>query len=245
MDKTQRIEELAADADLLARLVNAGETRHREFKRVSGKMVGKALETVCAFANSDGGLLVLGMADLKESRGSARVYGWQENPEAVDEFVRKLRTQFVPPIDSVQLLRLPCVLRDGTDGALLLVRVSKSERVHSIVDDGTWTRLDAGNREMNAPEIAELMYRRGERSAESEGVDIDWALLEAPSWNEYAAARGFSRARPIQEQMAQIGLAKREADRWLPTRAAVLLFAEEPGGLLAAYGSRAEVRVMM
>lgn len=34
-------------ATLIQQLIGLGETRQLEFKRVSGKMVGKALETVC------------------------------------------------------------------------------------------------------------------------------------------------------------------------------------------------------
>lgn len=59
-------------ARLLAQWLPADESRTLEFKRVSGKMVGKALETVCAFANANGGLLVLGLADLKEHKGPAK-----------------------------------------------------------------------------------------------------------------------------------------------------------------------------
>jgi len=97
---------------------------------------------------------------------------------------------------------------------------------------------------MTAAEIAELSYRRGVRSAESEPVPVDWSLLATPVWAEFAAARGFSRRRPLPEQMAQLGLAEKVAGEWTPRRAAVLLFAEEPGGLLAAQGTRAEVRVI-
>jgi predicted HTH transcriptional regulator len=63
---------------LLRQLLPRSETRRLEFKRVSGKMVGKALETVCAFANTQGGTLVLGMADLKEFQGTARLFGVEE-----------------------------------------------------------------------------------------------------------------------------------------------------------------------
>jgi ATP-dependent DNA helicase RecG len=55
---------------LLRQLQSLGETRRLEFKRVSGKMVSKALETICALANADGGLLVLGLADLKDFEGT-------------------------------------------------------------------------------------------------------------------------------------------------------------------------------
>jgi ATP-dependent DNA helicase RecG len=39
------------------------ESDRFETKRVSGKMVGKALETICALANAQGGVLVLGVED--------------------------------------------------------------------------------------------------------------------------------------------------------------------------------------
>jgi len=39
-------------AAMLLQVLATPESRHLETKRVSGKMVGKALETNCAFANS-------------------------------------------------------------------------------------------------------------------------------------------------------------------------------------------------
>lgn len=226
-------------------LLTNHESQTLEFKRVSGKMVGKALETICAFANTEGGVLALGVADEKQVAGVARFFGIQENPEALDDLVRKVRTQFHPPIEGIRFVRLPCDLRDGSAGHLVLVQVRRSEKVHSIVDDGTWIRLAAGNREMTVTESTELSYRRGVRSAESEPVAVDWALLDTPVWAEFASARGFNRARPLPEQMAQVGLAEKIAGEWQPRLAAVLLFAEEPGGLLAAQGARAEVRLMV
>ena len=236
---------LAQAAPRIEKLLAVHESRTLDFKRVSGKMVSKALETICAFANTEGGILVLGVADEKHESGAARVYGSQENPEALDELTRKVRTQFHPPVETISFLRLPCTLRDGGAGHVVLVRVPKSDKVHSIVDDGTWMRLDTGNREMTAAEIAELSYRRGVRSAESEPVPVDWSLLDTLVWAEFSATRGFNRARSIVEQMAQVGLAEKVAGEWTPRRAAVLLFADEPGGLLAAHGTRAEVRLVV
>ncbi|MEZ5636294.1 MAG: ATP-binding protein [Burkholderiaceae bacterium] len=98
---------------LIKQLLPRGESRQLEFKRVSGKMVGKALETVCAFANTAGGMLVLGLADLKEFQGPARLFGVEENAEAVDELQRKLQTEFLPGIDGLKLRRISCVLNNG------------------------------------------------------------------------------------------------------------------------------------
>lgn len=60
---------------LLEQVLSRSESRHLEFKRVSGKMVNKALETICAFANTEGGVLVLGLADPKEHQGRERLFG--------------------------------------------------------------------------------------------------------------------------------------------------------------------------
>lgn len=234
----------AQAAPRIVSLLVARESRTLDFKRVSGKMVGKALETICAFANTEGGILALGVADEKQENGTARLYGIEENPEALDELTRKVRTQFHPPIETISFMRLPCALRDGKDGHVVLVRTTKSDKVHSIVDDGTWTRLDAGNREMTATEITELSYRRGVRSAESEPVAVPLGLLETETWRSFVAARGL-RSGSFAEQLQRIGLALRVGNEVQPTRAAVLLFADEPGNLLASHGSRADIRLMV
>ena len=231
-------------ANLITKMLALPESRTLEFKRVSGKMVGKALETVCAFANTDGGALALGVEDPKKSSDTARFYGVQENPEAVDELQRKVRTEFHPPMETIRFVRVPCTLRDGAAGHLLLAQVLKSDKVHSIVNDGTWTRLEAGNRQMTAAEITELSYRRGVRSAESEPLPIELELLATDAWARFVAARGL-RSGAQAEQLFRIGLAEKVGGKILPRRAAVLLFAEEPGSLLAAHGTRADIRLMV
>jgi len=224
-------EPVTAAAALTKMLVGLGETRQREFKRVSGKMVGKALETVCALANTDGGVLVLGVADLKEFKGQGRLFGIEENAEAVDELLRKLGTEFQPSIETIQLRRLACTLHNGpakdTEGHLLLVQVGRSRAVHSIVNGGTYTRLDAGNRQMTAAEVTELSYRRGVRSAASEPVPVSLDRLKTDAWQRYVQARGL-KSGDMADQLLRIGLADEVGGAVQPKRAAVLLFADEP-----------------
>ena len=235
-------------APLVARLVALGETRQLEFKRVSGKMVYKALETLCAFANADGGTLVLGVADLKEHQGTARLFGVEENAEAVDELQRKLVTEFQPAIDGIGLRRLPCALHNGPAkgqaGHLLLVTVGRSAGVHSIVNSGTYTRLNKGNRQLGAGEVTELSYRRGVRSATGEPVAVPLERLQTAAWQRFALSRGPLTG-SFAEQLLRIGLADEVNGAVLPRRAAVLLFADEPGSLLAAHDTRADVRLMI
>jgi len=235
------IDGLKAEA-LIATLLAQPETTRFESKRVSGKMVGKALETICAFANTAGGTLALGLDDLAKATGQDRLYGLTENPEAVDELRRKTLTHLLPAVEGLRWVRVACRLRDGNEGYVLLLIVPQSPKVHSILDDGTWTRLDASNREMSAAEITELSYRRGVISAESEPVPVPFELLATDTWHRFAANRGFQSG-DLADRLFRIGLAKRVAGELQPVRAAVLLFADEPGGLLAAQQTRADVRV--
>ncbi|MCW5629799.1 MAG: putative DNA binding domain-containing protein [Rhodoferax sp.] len=233
---------------LIKQLLPRGESRQLEFKRVSGKMVGKALETVCAFANTAGGMLVLGLADLKEFQGPARLFGVEENAEAVDELQRKLQTEFLPGIDGLKLQRISCVLNNGPSkgqaGNVLMLRVPRSPHVHSIVNGGTYLRLDAGNRMMSASEVTALSYQRGDRSASSEPIDVPLARLQTEAWLRFAANRGPLTG-AFADQLLRIGLADDVGSSVQPRLAAVLLFADEPGSLLAAFGSRADIRIMV
>ena len=68
--------------ELVAHLLALPESVVFETKRVSGKMVHKALETIVAFANTEGGNLVLGIEDVQKAQGADRLYGIVENPEA-------------------------------------------------------------------------------------------------------------------------------------------------------------------
>ena len=239
-------------ANRIAALLQSPETKTLDFKRLGGGKVAKMLETLCAFANTDGGLLVVGIGDPKEVKPGDppqhRLWGLQENPEAFDELQRKCRTHFNPPITTLSVYRLPCSLRDGSACHVALVRVGKSEQVHSVVDGGTWARGDASNRQLGATEITDLSYRRGVRSAESEPVAVPLALLDTDAWRSFLSHRGL-RSGSMAEQLQRIGLAElvkgQAGDEVLPRRAAVLLFADEPGSLLAAFGSRADIRLMV
>jgi len=218
------------------------ETQTLETKRVSNKMVNKALETICAFANTQGGWLLLGVEDADKAQGRDRLVGIGENPTAVDELLRKLRTHHLPVIERVSGFRLHTEMRDGTTGEVVLLHIPPSDKVHSILDDGTWMRGQSSNREMNATEIIDLSYRRGVRSAEAEPVDVDFDLLDTDTWRLYLRGRSLAPT-GLPDQLYRIGLAKKENNELRPVRAAVLLFADQPGALLAATGTRADVRI--
>lgn len=213
-----------------------------ETKRVSGKMVQKALETICAFSNAVGGALILGVEDPAKAEGEDRLYGLSENLEAVAELRRKVKSHFQPPIEEPTFTLLPTRNRRGASDEIAVVRVAPGTKVHSIMDDGTWLRVDNTNRQMAAAEVTSLSYKRGVVSAEAELVDIDLSLVDTDSFKAYCEQRGLKRG-SLEHRLETIGLAKRDEGRCLPTKAAVLLFADSPSDLLALSGSRAGVRV--
>jgi ATP-dependent DNA helicase RecG len=73
-------------------------------------------------------------------------------------------------------------------------------------------------------------------------------LLDTDVWRAFLGHRGL-RAGSMAEQLQRIGLAELvkgpSGDEVQPRRAAVLLFAVEPGSLLAGFDARADIRVMV
>jgi ATP-dependent DNA helicase RecG len=120
--------------------------------------------------------------------------------------------------------------------------VVKSDQVHSIVGNGTWTRMDASNRELSAVEIADLAYQRGVKSAETLPMPVALELLDSDAWHSYRATRGLTHV-DLAQRLPRLGLAVNVDASLQPLLAAVLLFADEPGALLAGQGMRADIRV--
>lgn len=215
----------------------------RETKQFECKRIGKIdtlLESVVAFANSDGGWMALGLEDPEKAKGRDRVYGIQSHPMNWDELRRKIKSRIT---ESEHLVittnEVGCTLRDGSHGSIIILKIQRSSRIHSIVDDGTFVRLTKGNRQISASEITELCHARGIVSAETQLEDVHFELLDTDYWRAYARHRKLTRN--IDEAMFHIGLARRDDNQRLrPTRAAVLLFAEDPSGVMA---SKAAIRL--
>ena len=235
----------AQAAERIGALLAASENRMLDFKRISGKQ-SRMYEAVCAFANTEGGLLVIGIGDAKAmTPGDSpqnRLFGIEENPEGFDDFRRELLNRFTPPITKLHWMRLPCTLHNGLPGHVVMLVVGKSEQVHSIVGNGTWTRMDASNRQMSAAEIADLAYQRGVKSAETLPLPVALDLLNTDAWRSYCVTRGLADM-DLAVRLPRLGLAVPVEGALQPLLAALLLFADEPGALLAGQGMRADIRV--
>jgi len=220
--------------DMSAAIISMREATNLDFKRVGS--VVSIVKTACAMANTGGGTIVLGVEDASKATGLDRLYGIGEKPECVGEIRKALVSRITPPLLAptcdVGVYELPCRVRDGTLGRLAFLHMPKSDEVHSVVDGGTYARFGPQNRQLSASEITELSLRRGVQSAVDIPVDVPIELLETDAWREYSRQRRLTRQFP--DCLKHLGLAVKESasGKWLPTAAAVLLFAEHPGGLL-------------
>lgn len=235
----------AQAASRIATLLATQESRSLDFKRISDKHK-KLIETVCAFANTEGGVVAIGVGDAKDlkpgAKPEARLFGIEENPEAFDDFRRQVINRYTPAMERLHWMRLPCTLNNGQPGHIVLLRVDKSEQVHTVVGNGTWMRMDASNREMSAAEIADLAYQRGVKSAETLPMPVALDLLHTDAWRSYCLTRGLADM-DLEVRLPRLGLAVSGEGGLQPLLAAVLLFADEPGALLAGQGMRADIRV--
>jgi len=220
-------------AEIIDMLLGMSEDEYLDFKRVGN--VKSILKTACALANSEGGAIILGVSDAGQETGTDRFYGLDENPEAIGEIQRGFQEGITPPLGSPdsqlpEILEIPCRLRDGTTGKVAAYWIPKSDTVHSY-NNATYIRAGSQSRQIGAQEIHRLCLKRGVQSYVNEPVDVPVELLVTQWWEKYASQRQLTRE--AAEAMKHVGLmVKTESGQWQPTVAAVLLFAEEPNGLL-------------
>lgn len=217
------------------------ETRVIEFKRVGGNRnegLDRTLQSIVAMANTDGGTIILGVDDPEKTtlKGEERIFGIDENTELFDEIGRNVR-KIYPPISDIwppQIVTTPKGKRIG------LVAVSKVGDGFRHFENKVYVRLEKGNKLLGPQEILHLAYVKGFSRADRELVEVDFSLLKTDIYESWRKKRGLGDLN-IGIILEKTGLArKNDKDDLLPTRAAVLLFAEFPNDIL---DSKCSIRV--
>lgn len=221
--------------ELIQRVLSLpSETRTSEFKRLGisrNEGVDRTLQSIVAMANTDGGIIILGVDDPQKTmhKGLDRVYGIEENLELYDELGRSVK-RISPPISEIwppKLLRV--TEKDVRIGLLFIPKVVDGFR---SIENKVYVRLEKGNKELNPQEIIHFAYVKGFQRADKELVEVDFSLLNTNYYDSWRRKRGIAEDR-IEAVLEKTGLArKNEHGKLLPTRAAVLLFAEFPNDLL-------------
>lgn len=217
-------------ADLLER-IRLGEDSFLELKevrfagsKVSAPRADSLADELAAFANSRGGMCVLGVDDTREVVGIP-----QEKLDLVEDFVRQLcLDRVVPPLaPTIQRLALPSMT--GEELPVLLVDVSKSLFVHRS-PGGYLHRVGSAKREMLPDYLARLFQQRSQariiRFDEQPVPNATLDDLNEALWRRFASTRIQDTREVLLDKLA---MARRDGDGVLrPTIAGVLMASDDP-----------------
>ncbi len=174
-------------------------------------------ETLIAFANSDGGVLVLGM--WPDGR-LGDLYAAEEANDALRAALRLCK----PPV------RTTWQQEQVAGGIVVLLRVDRSSEVHSLSDGRIVLRKGAENRPAEGDDFSQLMANRPSGDFETQPVngagrdDLNEDVID-----EYIERRQKRSPRssvlPKDKLLQQIGALTEEK---VPTVSGILLFGKEP-----------------
>lgn len=206
----------------IKKLIEKGETQKIEFK---SKIDGGLGKSVCSFANTDEGIILVGVGDNKEIMGIAK-----KHEREMAHISHSCKPSVYPKIEAVKI--------DGKN--IFVVEIKKSNSLHSFKNIA-YKRVASHDKPLSPEEVVEFAKDTGkirwdEQVCEDASlVDIDkekvkWFLRKAK------AERNFDvePETPIKEALERLELVKKGK----LTNAAVLLFGRKP----QRFFSQAEAR---
>lgn len=220
--------------DLISNILSIpSESRTLEFKRLGSRneSVDRTLQAIVAMANTDGGVIIFGIEDPQKIalKGLDRVFGIEENLELFDEIGHAIK-KISPPLPGIW----PPDLIEVADknvriGLLGIPKVGDGFR---SIENHVYIRQEKGNKRLSPQEIVHFAYVKGFERADNELVKVDFNLLKTHYYESWRRKRGIEED-AIETVLEKTGLARKDThNRLLPTRAAVLIFAEFPNDLL-------------
>jgi predicted HTH transcriptional regulator len=194
-------------------------------KRVNGPHPNSLADELAAFANSRGGVCVLGVED-----GTRDLIGIPiDQLDLVETFVRDLCVALIdPPLNpSIERMFLPS--GTGVEVAVIKIDVTRSLFVHRG-PGGYLHRVGSSKREMSPEYLARLFQQRSQaRIIRFDEQVVPLASLDdlsEPLWQRF----GTPRSRDEREDLlAKLGMVRADDDGTIrPTLAGVLMATEDP-----------------
>lgn len=212
--------------------VRFGEDSYLELKEIrfaGGKVRGPKQDDIAdvmaAFANSRGGILLLGIRD-----GSREVIGIPVNKlDAVEEIVRQACEDSIKPpaIPVIERLSLPD--STGAEKAVIRVDISSSPFVHRS-PGGYLHRVGSSKRQIPLDHLSRLIEQRSQlrliRFDETPIPNASLANLDENLWNRFAPTHTTDAPELLQFKLGMAS--KDENDVWRPTVAGMLLACRAP-----------------
>jgi ATP-dependent DNA helicase RecG len=181
-------------------------------------------ESLVALANSDGGLIVLGV----DREGVPTGEIWEEEAEAA---LREAAALCRPPVPTqFQSVELPT-------GRFIGIQVPRSPELHTLADGRILIRRRDENRPLTGEEIHSLLAARPSTDFETEPVpgarpeDLDTRTLQ--EYLEKRETRTGARPSSVSQLMHEIGATDRDGN---PTLIGLLLFGRNPQAFLPQSG---------
>ena len=193
------------------------------FDRKSIMIEPKALAIpLVAFANADGGKIVIGISDKNR-----RIEGVDYEIERVNELLR-VPFDFCEPTVKVDIERVPCIDYKGRENHVIVMHIEPSPQVHANQSDEVYLRVGDKSKLLRFEERLQLTYDKGERYFEDKLVP-DAAIddLDMEQVKEYVKKIGYSKS-PIEYLNQNNGFAIEKNGKLQVSTAAVLLFGKEP-----------------
>lgn len=182
---------LGAEPSTLAdRLLALSESQW--FDRKSARIEPRKLaESIVAFANADGGTLVIGLGD-------GRAEGVDGDPKHLNALMQSA-VDFTDPTVPIQSQLCECVRFDGARDHLLVIEIPPGRTAFATNRDEAFLRIGDENRKLNFAQRRELFYDKSQSSFESEPTELDVSEVDADLLDTYAAALGAPDPRRLLE----------------------------------------------
>jgi ATP-dependent DNA helicase RecG len=182
-------------------------------------------ETLVAFANSDGGAILIGVDDTGQATG--QVYA-----DEVEVALRAAVQECRPPVEARWH---QAAAEEGEAFAIVVVR---SPELHSLADGRVLVRAGAENRPLSGDQIRQLAATKSTGDFEAEPApgarreDLDDEVIAefVTKWEERQHREW---TRPVDDLLLEVGALD---DSGRPTVAGVLLFARNPQAFLPQSG---------
>lgn len=162
---------------------------NQTFDRKSIRIDPKALAIpFVAFANADGGTLVIGINDNGE------IEGIKGHESKINEILR-VGFDFCKPTIKVEFETVDYIDDQGEDNQVLLIKIHQSQIVHTNQADEVFYRVGDKSKKLTFEERVQLMYDKGDRfyedapvkTATIDDIDMDKVM-------DYAHLIGYSKS---------------------------------------------------
>ena len=212
--------------ETLGQLIKQGEGQTVEFKREFTTDVGKE---IVAFANTDGGVIIIGVDD------DGRIVGVEGKPRKIEERVMGVcRTNCQPPLTP----QVEIAVLDGQP--LVVISVAEGERLYSA-NNICYVRAGSTSRRAMVDELHRLALKTTPEVFERTPVrGKTWADLDLPRLQEYLEQRspGATTVNNLSPQQLAVGLglATIRGESAIPTAAGLMLFGLHPQWAMPEWG---------